>query len=150
MGKIGVIAENREKYISFNADVAVDMSEELGEAKEMKIQLTFIDSIRFMASSLDSLTNNLVKDGQKLTGFEDYSEEQYELLMRKGVYPYEYMTNWDKFDKMILAPRKAFYSNLNPIRTGGEVYSTRFEVFLPITLEVIKVHSRNLVMFPKL
>ena len=39
-----------------------------------------------MASRLDSLTNNLVKDGRKLSGFEDYSEDQYELFIRKGVY----------------------------------------------------------------
>ena len=60
-GKIGVIAENKEKYISFNVDVVVDWYEdELGKIKEKKIQLRFIDSIRFMASSLDSRTNNLV------------------------------------------------------------------------------------------
>ena len=41
-----------------------------------------------MARSLDSSTSNLVKGGQKLTGFEDYSEDQYALLVRKGVYPY--------------------------------------------------------------
>ena len=50
-----------------------------------------------MASSLDSLTNNLVKGSQKLTGFEDYSEDQYALLVRKGVCLYEYMTSRDKF-----------------------------------------------------
>ena len=71
-----MITENKEKYISFNVDVVVDTCEELGGVKEKKIQLRFIDSIRFMASSLDSLTNNLVKDngageaGRKLTGFE--------------------------------------------------------------------------------
>ena len=63
MGKIGVIAESKDKYISFNTDVVVDMYEESGEVKEKKIQLRFIESIRFMANILDSLTNNLVKDG---------------------------------------------------------------------------------------
>ena len=53
-----------------------------GEVKEKKIQLRLIDSFRFMTSRLDSLTNNLIKDSRKLTGFEDYSEEQYELLIR--------------------------------------------------------------------
>ena len=51
-GKIGVIAENKEKYISFNIDVVVDSyMDNLGEVKEKKIQLRFIDSFRCMASS---------------------------------------------------------------------------------------------------
>ena len=70
-GKIDVIAENKEKYISFSVDVVVDESVDWGKVKEKKIKLRFIDSMRFMASTLDSLTNNLVKDGRKLSGFED-------------------------------------------------------------------------------
>ena len=66
-----------------------------------------------MASSLDSLTNNLVHGGRKLIGFQDYSELQYDLLTRKGIYPYEYMSSWDKFDESQLPPIEAFYSNLN-------------------------------------
>ena len=46
-----------------------------------------------MASSLDSLMNNLVCGSRKLFGFEDYSELQYNLLTRKGIYPYEYMSS---------------------------------------------------------
>ena len=39
-GKIGVIAENKEKYISFNVDVVVDIyTDDSGEVKEKKIQL---------------------------------------------------------------------------------------------------------------
>ena len=80
-GKIGVIAENKEKYISFNIDVVVDeYVDDWGKIKEKTIQLRFIDSVRFMASSLDLLTNNSVRGGRKLSGFEDYSEEQYKLL----------------------------------------------------------------------
>ena len=57
-----------------------------------------------MASSLDSLTNDLVKGGKKLTRFKDYSKDQYSLLVRKGVYPYEYMMSWDKFMETQLPP----------------------------------------------
>ena len=78
-GKAVVIAQNNEKYISFTVDVVVDSyTDDSREVKEKKIQVRFIDSMRFMAISLYYLTNNLVKDGRKLTGFEDYSDEQYE------------------------------------------------------------------------
>ena len=65
-----------------------------------------------MASSLDSLTKNLVS-GKKLFGFEDYSELQYDLLTRKGIYPYKYMSSWDQFKESRLPLIGSFYSNLN-------------------------------------
>ena len=92
-----MITENKEKYISFTTDVMVDEYQDKGKTKEKKIQFQFINSFKFMACSLDSLTNNLGKGNQKLTGLEDYSDDQYELLVRKGVSPYEYMTSWNKF-----------------------------------------------------
>ena len=91
-GKIGVIAENKEKYISFNVDIAVDEDvDDRGKIKEKKIQLRFIDSVRFMASSLDSLTNNFVEDRRKLSGIEDYSEEQatYQERSLSGIFTYQ-------------------------------------------------------------
>ena len=66
-----------------------------------------------MSSSLDFLTKNLVSGGKKLFGFEDYSELQYGLLTRKGVYPYEYVNSLDRFEETQLPPIDAFYSNLN-------------------------------------
>ena len=84
-----------------------------GEEIDKLIELRYIDSFKFMSSSLDSLTKNLVGSGKKLFGFEDYCELQCDLLIRKGVYPYEYINSWDRFEETQLPPISAFYSNLN-------------------------------------
>ena len=58
---IGVIAKNKEDYNSFSVDITVNRYvDKLGNEKEKLIKLRFIDSFKFMASSLDSLTRNLV------------------------------------------------------------------------------------------
>ena len=35
------------------------------------------------------------------------------MLLRKGVYPYEYMDEWEKFDETKLPQKEEFYGNLN-------------------------------------
>ena len=94
-----------------------------GNEKEKLIELRFIDSFKFMSSSLDSLTKNLVNGGGKqLFEFEDYSELQYDLLTRKGIYPYEYMSSWDRFEEMQLPPIEAFYGKLSLSSISSDDY----------------------------
>ena len=45
------------------------------------------------------------------------------LLLRKPVYPYEYMDSWEKFDETTLPPKEALYSNLNLEDISDEDYS---------------------------
>ena len=45
------------------------------------------------------------------------------LLLRKGVYPYKDMDNWEKFDETTLPPKEAFYSNLNLENISDEDYA---------------------------
>ena len=118
-----VIVKNKEDYISFSIKVPVDSYiDKNGEGKDKLIELRFIDSFKFMSSSLNSLTENLVRGGKKLFGFEDYSELQYDLLTRKGVYPYEYVNSWDRFNETQLPPIDVFYSNLNTSSISEEDY----------------------------
>ena len=74
------------------------------------------------SSSLDSLTTNLVRGGKKLFRFEEYTSKQYELLVKKGIYPYEYMSSWDRFEETKLPPKEAFYSKLNMSGVSSENY----------------------------
>ena len=128
--EMGVIAKNKEDYISFSIKVPVDSYiDKNGEVKDKLIELRFIDSFKFMSSSLDSPTKNLVRGGKKLFGFEDYSELQYDLLTRKGVYPYEYVNSWDRFNETQLPPIDAFYSNLNMSSISEEDYQHAHKVW---------------------
>ena len=42
-----------------------------------------------------------------------YSDDTFNLMLRKGVYPYEYIDSWDKIEEIKLPPRQAFFSKLN-------------------------------------
>ena len=111
---MGVIAKNMEDYISFSIKVEVNKYIDKGGNEHIKeMELRFIDSIKFMSSSLDSLVNNLARGGHEFWGFENYYCHRHELLIRKGIYPYEYMDSWDKFEEMSLPRIEKFCSNLN-------------------------------------
>ena len=110
---MGVIAKNKEDYISFSVSVEVDKYiDKSMEEKSKEIDLRFI-GLRVMSSSLDSLVNNLARGNNEFFGFQNYNESLYKLLIQKGIYPYEYMDDWDKFAETALPPKEAFYSTLN-------------------------------------
>ena len=45
------------------------------------------------------------------------------MLLRKGVYPYEYMDSWERFYETSLLDTKAFYSELNLVDITDEDYT---------------------------
>ena len=86
------------------------------------IQLRFIDSCRFMSSSLDKLASNLDDDQCKNLREFYKGNEVFRLMRRKGVDPYGYMDGWKKFEETSLPPKDAFYSRLNMRGTSDQDY----------------------------
>ena len=129
---IGVIAENKEKYISFNVEINVRLAGAWNkDSKEVRknVQLSFIDSCRFMASGLDKLAGNLDDDQCKHLKEFYKGEEVFKLLWRKDVYPYEYMDSWKKFEETKIPPKNAFYIKLNMKSISDQDYEHAQQVW---------------------
>ena len=54
--------------------------------------------------------------------------------MRKGVYPYEYMDEWDKFNEKLLPGKESFYSNLTLENITTTDYAHANNVFKKINI----------------
>ena len=116
---INVIAQNAEKYMAFN----------IGK------HLSFIDSFAFMSSSLDKLAGNL--EDRDFIYTKDYFTDpvQFNLMKRKGVYPYDYMDSFSKFNDTELPQREDFYSLLTDNNISEDDYSHAKNVWNTFNLQ---------------
>ena len=103
---INCIPNNMEKYMAFM----------LGN------NLVFLDSFQFMSSSLDNLTKNLPDDAFKYTQ-QVFIKEQFNLMKQKGIYPYDHMDSFDRFNETQLPNKKDFFSILNNEHITHEQYN---------------------------
>ena len=59
------------------------------------------------------INKELIKRFKSTYEFCNKDLNKFILLLRKGVYPYECMDNWEKFNETSLPNKESFYSNLN-------------------------------------
>ena len=59
------------------------------------------------------INKELIKRFTSTYSFCNNDLNKFILLLRKGVYPYEYMGNWERFNETSLPSKELFYSNLN-------------------------------------
>ena len=110
-GELDCIPNNEEKYISFTKKIIVDtFTNRKGEEIEVRRDLRFIDSFKFLSTGLDKLVANLT-DYPEISKF--FQDPQLQLLLRKGVYPYDHVNSLEKLQETSLPPKEAFYSKLN-------------------------------------
>jgi hypothetical protein len=112
--RLNCIPQNHEKYISFS----------LGK-------MEFIDTFQFLSTSLQNLVDNLSKEGvSKFKHLHRYVQKSHQgntnmkmqLLSRKGVYPYRYISSFNRFNESDLPPKSAFYNDLNESYISEEDY----------------------------
>jgi len=99
---INIIPIKMEKYTSFFIGTEIEYFDKITKIKTTKIihNLTFIDSLQFMPSSLSQLVDNLKTSG--INHFEYINQEfkdNTEIITRKGVYPYSFR---DSFENLLL------------------------------------------------
>ena len=99
------IPNNMEKYVTFT----------LGK-------LRFIDSFQHLSTELEKLVASKSKDSFSITRSYLQNEESENLLLRKGVYPYEYMDSFERFNETSLSPKEEFYSTLKMEKVKDEDY----------------------------
>ena len=154
-GNFECLGENTEKSITFSVPITKKIK---NKDLEITYKIKFIDSYRFMSSSLSKLVNNLsegihnnkcvdcnscldyikikneklllkrfncnnyykmkfnkdlIKKFKNTYSFCDNDLNKFVLLLRKGIYPYEYMDSWENINETSLPSKKDFYSNLN-------------------------------------
>ena len=124
-GGISGIVQNMEKLISFSWG-----------------QYRFVDSYAFLSSSLDRLVQNTPEEDLRLTRGQYQrlwtsrtnarrllNDKKFDLVTRKGVYPYEYMDSFERFDETCLPPQEAFYSSLSDEGITDDDYKHAQEVW---------------------
>ena len=105
-GKIDVIPNNSERYISFTVG-----------------RLKFLDSMQFLSCSLEKLAAQL-NDDQFINLKATYTDSnQRNLLAKKGVYCYDYVNTIDKFDKTSLPRKDNFFNSL----TGEHITDKQYQ-----------------------
>ena len=57
--------------------------------------------------------DELIKKFPRTYKFCNGNLNKFVLLLRKGVYPYEYMDSWERFNETSLPPKESFYSEFN-------------------------------------
>ena len=73
--------------------------------------------------------NGLIEKFPSVYQFCDGDLNKFVLLLRKGVYPYEYMDSWERFNETSLPPKKDFYSELTLEDISDKDYEHAQKVF---------------------
>ena len=137
-GDLNCIPSTEEKYISFSKKIKVDeyRSKKTGQMMSLYFEIRFIDSFKFLQTSLANLVSNLQPDDFRNTKRE--FKKNVDLLTRKGVYPYDYVSSLEKLSETQLPPKEEFYSKLNDEDISEDDYQHAINVWNTFNCKTIR------------
>lgn len=124
--QINIIPHTEEKYVSFSKQINKDIS------------IRFLDTFRFMPASLDSLVKNLP---ELIEVKKFYNCQELTLLTRKGVFPYDYVSSWDKLEVTSLPSKEEFYNRLTGANISDEDYQHARKVWSTFNCKTLGDYS---------
>ena len=150
-GEFTCIPSTEEKYISFSKYIKVGEYRTRKRDKEgnyivrnINFEIRFIDSLKFLNSSLEQLVKNLKKkkeDGDEDEYFYNIKQDfkhNTEFVTKKGVYPYDYVKDLSILLETQLPPKEAFYSKLNDENISDEQYGHAKKVWDTFNCKTIR------------
>ncbi|CAH3155093.1 unnamed protein product, partial [Porites evermanni] len=137
-GDLNCIPSTEEKYISFSKNIKVGeyYCLKLGKMCPINFEIRFLDSFKFLQTSLANLVSNLSADDFHNTNH--VFKKNVDLLTRKGVYPYDYVSSLNKLSETQLPPKEEFYSQLNDEDISDEDYQHAIKVWNTFECKTIR------------
>ena len=136
-GKLDCIPSTEEKYISFSKTIKVGEYKDCsGSVFPVKFEIRFLDSFKFIQTSLSNLVSNLSPDD--FINTKQIFKKNTELLTRKGVYPYDYVSSFKKLSETQLPPKEKFYSQLNDEEISDDDYQHAINVWNTFDCKTIR------------
>ena len=137
-GELNCIPSTEEKYISFSKKIKVGeyKSKRTGEMVSLNFEIRFIDSFKFLQTSLANLVGNLQPDDFHNT--KEIFKENVNRLTRKGVYPYDYVSSIERLSETQLPPKVQFYSKLNDEDISDDDYQHAINVWNTFKCKTIR------------
>ena len=88
----------------------------------------FKDSYLFLDKGLDYLTST-ISDEDRISLKQEFGEENYKLLTKKGIYPYDYFDKKEKYLETELPKKEKFFNKLNNKNILNDDYKHALKVF---------------------
>ncbi|RLU21807.1 hypothetical protein DMN91_006183 [Ooceraea biroi] len=139
-GSVELLPLTKEQYIAFTKNVA-NTADRYGARACVKLR--FIDSYKFLSTSLDKLASYLDRSHMRIlrAEFRHLSEKDFQLLTRKGVFPYEYVDSVERLHETRLPPCESFHSSLTGDTVSGDDYAHATTVWNRFAIENLGQYS---------
>ena len=137
-GDLSCIPSTEEKYITFSKKIKVGeyFSRKKGTIFPIKFEIRFIDSFKFLQTSLANLVSTLQPKYFKNLNRE--IKENTSLLTRKGCYPYDNVSSIDILQETKLPSKDLFYSKLYDEHISDEDYQHAIKVGVTFNCKTLK------------